>query len=407
MTVDNEHTLFFDGREMGRGAEWRNLCEYDLTMLMTPGIHVLAVMAFNSTDSAGMLFGMHVELSDGRVLQVKSDKSWRVVPEGVRGWEKMTEAPDSWAPATIVAAFGARPWSQVPENIEIIPPAQPIETYFWQSSRFQFTLLAVCALVILISVGLLAQLALHQQQRWLLQQERARIARDIHDDLGSRMTQLVLHGEVAQSELPADSRTRSQLHGICEQARGLLSSVDEILWAVNPRRDTIRDFTAYVCEYAQEFFKRTPIQCLFDVNPEMSSAPLDLPLRRSLLMAIKEALNNTLKYSGATTVKMQIVWQRQKLVVVVSDDGKGFDPSAARSGRNGLTNMSQRMMELGGLCNIRSKPGEGCRVEFSIPLSQWRRRPWNWIWKAKRSTPINQPNPQISDPSQIHDPTNC
>jgi signal transduction histidine kinase len=319
----------------------------------------------------------------------------------------MTEAPDSWAAATVVAALGSRPWWQQPENIEIIPPAQPIITYFWQSSRFQITLAAVCGLVILISVGLLAQLALHQQQRWLLQQERARIARDIHDDLGSRMTQLVLHGEVAQSELPADSRTRSQLHGICEQARGLLSSMDEVLWAVNPRRDTIRDFTAYVCEYAQEFFKRTPIQCLFDVDPEMSSAPLDLPLRRSLLMAIKETLNNALKYSDADTVKMQILWQRQKLVVVIADNGKGFTASASKVEGDGLTNMSQRMQELGGSCSITSKPGEGCRVEFSIPLSQWRRRPWNWIWKAKRSAPMTEANPQIGDPSQIHDPTNC
>ena len=409
MTADNEHTLFFDGREMGRGAEWRNLCQYDLTMLMTPGRHVLAVTAFNSSAEAGMLFGMHIALSDGRVIRVKSDSSWRVVPEGARGWEKMPEVPDSWPPATIVAAFGSKPWTLTPENIEIIPPAQPIQTYFWQSSAFQVTLLIVCGLVILISVGLMAQLALHRQERWLLQQERSRIARDIHDDLGSRMTQLVLRGEVAQSELPADSETRAELHGICEQARGLLSSVDEILWAVNPRRDTLRDFTSYVCGYAQEFFKHTPIQCFFDVDPEMSSAPLDLPLRRSLLMAIKETLNNALKHSGATTVKIEIRWQRQKLVVVVTDNGKGFDPSRAKTERNGLTNMSQRMKELGGSCMLTSKPGKGCRVEFSIPLSQWRRRPLDWIWKSSpRSAPVHSANNSpVSNPSQIHDPTNC
>jgi len=409
IAADNEDTLFFDGREMGRGADWRHLCEYNLTMLMTPGRHVLAVMAFNSDAAAGVIFGMHVDLADGRVIEVKSDNRWRIVPEGVRGWDKMTEAPDSWPRATIVAALGAKPWWETPESVDVIPASQPIQTFFWQSSWFQITLIIVCALVILVSLSLMAQLALHQKERWLLLQERARIARDIHDDLGSRMTQLVLHGEVAQSELSDDSDTRSQLHGICEEARGHLSSMDEILWAVNPRRDTLRDFASYVCGYAQEFFKRTSIQCLFDVDQEISSAPLALPLRRSLLMAIKETLNNAAKHSGATEVMLQIRWQRQKLVVVVEDNGKGFVPAAAKAERNGLINMSQRMKELGGACLVTSQPGQGCRVVFSIPLSRWHWRPWDWIWKTKQlSAPINETkNPQANDASQIHDPSNC
>ena len=110
-------------------------------------------------------------------------------------------------------------------------------------------------------------MALHRKEQWLLLQERMRIARDIHDDLGSRMTQLVLHGEVAQSDLPADSDTRVQIDRICEEARGILSTLDEILWAVNPKRDTFRDFTSFICGYAQEFFKSTRIQCLFRSRP--------------------------------------------------------------------------------------------------------------------------------------------
>jgi signal transduction histidine kinase len=347
-------------------------------------------------------------LEDGRVLEVKSDSDWRIVPEGVRGWDRMAAAPDSWPPATVIAPLGQRPWWQKPESVDVIPPSLPITVAFWQSRWFQATLMVVCGLVILVSLSLMAQLALHQKERWLLQQERARIARDIHDDLGSRMTQLVLHGEVAQSELPADSETRSQLQGICEEARGLLSSVDEILWAVNPRRDTLRDFTSYVCGYAQEYFKRTSIQCLFDVDPEMSSDPFDLPLRRSLLMVIKETLNNAVKHSEATELLLQIRWQRQKLVVLVQDNGKGFDPSTKGRDRNGLTNMFERMQELGGSCLITSQPGKGCRVEFAVPLTHSRRRPWDWIWKTgKFSAPANgNKAAQAKEAAQIHDPTN-
>ncbi len=130
-------------------------------------------------------------------------------------------------------------------------------------------------------------------------------------DIGSRMTQLVLHGEVAQSGLSAGSEMQLQLVQICEEARGLLSTMDEILWAVNPRRDTLRDFAAYVCKYTQEFLAPTKIQCLFEVNSEMAAA-FDLPLRRSLLMAIKETLNNAVKHSAATELRLQIYWQGQR-----------------------------------------------------------------------------------------------
>ena len=92
-----------------------------------------------------------------------------------------------------------------PEGIDINPPLQVIHTPLWQSGWFQITLLTLCGTAILISFYLMSQLAFHRKERWLLQQERARIARDIHDDIGSRMTQLVLHGEVARNDLPAGS----------------------------------------------------------------------------------------------------------------------------------------------------------------------------------------------------------
>jgi signal transduction histidine kinase len=409
MTVDNEFTLFLDGRELGRGAEWRELFVFDVTQLLSPGKHVLAVNGFNSSSAAGMLFGLRVVLADGRIVEIKSDQSWRIVPDGVSRWKKKTEAQVTWPAATIMAPLGGNPWWTNPENVNVMPSLQPIKVFFWQTGWFQITLLSVCGLVITISFRLMAQLALHQKERWLLQRERARIAREIHDDIGARMTQLVLHGEVAQSGLPDGSETQLQLVQICEEARGLLSTMDEILWAINPRRDTLRDFAAYVCNYAQEFLKPTQIQCLFELDPEMSAAAFNLPLRRSLLMAIKETLNNAVKHSEATKLRLQIQWQGQRLVVVVQDNGKGFDPAMIKSERNGLTNMAQRMAELGGSCLVTSQPGKGCRVEFSISLKHLRRHPWDWIWNAKQfSEQINEArNARTNEPSQNHDPTKC
>jgi signal transduction histidine kinase len=407
MTADNEFTLYLDGRELGQGAEWRELFVFDLTQILSPGRHIIAVKAFNSSSAAGVIFGLHVDMADGRIIEVKSDHSWRIVPEGVSRWEQETESRVAWPEATVKAPFGGSPWWTKPENINVMPTPQPIKVFFWQTGWFQITLLSICGAVIMISLWLMAQLSRHQKERWLLQQERARIAREIHDDIGSRMTQLVLHGEVAQSGLPAGSETRQQLVQICEEARKLLSTMDEILWAVNPRRDTLRDFAAYVCNYAEEFLEPTPIQCLFEVDPEMLSAAFALPVRRSLLMAIKETLNNAVKHSGATELRLQIQWKGPQLVVVVQDNGKGFDPATVKSGRNGLTNMAQRLTELGGSCHISSQPGKGCRAEFSIPLKHPRRRLLAWIWTRKQvSEPITQPNAaHTKEPSQKHDPT--
>jgi signal transduction histidine kinase len=387
MTVDNEYTLFLDGRELGRGDEWRELFDYDVTPLMSPGWHTLAVKAYNSFAFAGMLFGLRIDLADGRTIEIKSDENWRIVPVGAKGWERAAKASDTWPQATIIRPFGAEPWWTTPQNVNAMPTPQPIRIYFWQTGWFQITLLSVCGLAVLFSLRLMAQLALHNKERLLLRRERARIARDIHDDLGPRITQLALHGEVAQSELPPESNTRCQLDRICQEARDVLSTLDEILWAVNPRRDTLNEFSSYVCAYAEEFLKPTAIQCRFDVDLEELAVVLDLPLRRALLMAIKESLNNAVKYSGASELLFQIKCHRDRLLVVVQDNGNGFDLTTVKPGRNGMTNMTERMKEIGGSCLVRTRPGGGCRIEFAIALNPHRWQPFGLTWKSRQNPP--------------------
>jgi len=404
LTVDNEFTLYLDGHELGRGAEWRELFVFDVTRLLSPGRHVLAVKCYNGSFFAGMILGLRANLSDGRTIEVKSDDTWRIIPNDLKRWEKVRQPQAGWPAATIIAPLGGKPWWTQPEYVNRMPPPQSSKIHFWQTGWFQITMLSLGAVTILIVFRLMAQLAFHQKERRLLQQERARIAREIHDDIGSRMTQLVLDGEEVQGELSDDPDLRTRIIHICDEARGLLSTMDEILWAVNPRRDTLRDFATYVCKYAQKFLKPTRIQCLFEVEPEISTTAFDLPLRRSLFMAIKESLNNAAKHSAATELLLKIQWQNGTLVVIIQDNGRGFDPAAAKSERNGLTNMAQRMSEVGGCCRVTSQPGHGCRVEFSIPLKQ--RHPWPWIWNAgqfsERLSEMSKPRTNGLAPS--HDP---
>ena len=121
-----------------------------------------------------------------------------------------------------------------------MPPLQPAGFFFGKLLGFKLTFSILFGLIVADALfSLVAQLALHQKERWVLQRERARIAMDVHDDIGSRITQLVLNGEDVQDELPENSKVRMQLGEIWDEAREVLSSIDEILWALNPRLDTL------------------------------------------------------------------------------------------------------------------------------------------------------------------------
>src|SRR5204863_6956012 len=121
MTADNEFTLYLDGRELGRGAEWRELFDYDVTHILSPGAHVLAVKAYNSSSFAGLIFGLRVELAEGQLVEVRSDPSWRIVPERTRGWETKTKMSKTWPEAAVIAPLGADPWKLMPVNVNLMP----------------------------------------------------------------------------------------------------------------------------------------------------------------------------------------------------------------------------------------------------------------------------------------------
>lgn len=276
-----------------------------------------------------------------------------------------------------------REW-RIPLKIVRVAPEPPLLVHFWQKGWFQVTMLAVCGIAVLVCLRLMAQVTLQSKAQKLLQLERARIARDIHDDLGAGLTKLVLLGEVAQSELRGDSETRAQIGQLCERARDLSRNMDEVVWAINSRRDTLRDFATYVCKYAQAFLASTPIRCRLDVEPELPEMAFDLPIRRNLFLAVKEALNNAAKHSGATELYLRIHRQGEGLRVIVEDNGKGIDLAQASPERNGLTNMTQRMNEVGGTCRLSGDAGAGCRVEFNLPGLQAQRRLRWFRWRLGR-----------------------
>jgi signal transduction histidine kinase len=209
-------------------------------------------------------------------------------------------------------------------------------------------------------------IGLRLERERALEAERARIARDIHDDLGASLTHIALLGELAQNDIGHPERTRTHVDDIFRAARKLTRSVDEIVWALNPSNDTLARFAAYVGDFTQDFLQPADIRCRLIFPAEWPERTLLPKTRHDLFLVIKEVLHNIVSHSGAKNVRFEITPDGDALRITIRDDGRGFDPQSTVLGRpgggHGLASMRRRMQDVGGTLNIRSTPGNGTTV---------------------------------------------
>ncbi|HEX3626216.1 MAG TPA: ATP-binding protein, partial [Verrucomicrobiae bacterium] len=323
IAADNAYKVWLDGQELGSGSDWRTLSIYHLEGTLNSGTHVLAVEGFNDNDQAGIILGITLETANRQVMQIRSDLSGRVVPNSEHGWEAALHPAADWTNSSVAANFGRVPWWTVPTSVLHIRQALPKPIPVWQSREFQIGLFIGCGIFVVICLYLLIQLVSQSKAHRLVQAERDRIARDIHDDLGSKLTQLLLTGEVAQIE--SGAAAGAPLSQMCDGTRNILATIDEVVWIVDSQHDNLDDFVIYLCKHTQNFLDATGIRCRFDVPPELTAKTLSQFTRRNLFLAIKEALNNAAKHSEATELTVRIHLNRSRLNIVVADNGCGFD----------------------------------------------------------------------------------
>jgi signal transduction histidine kinase len=260
-------------------------------------------------------------------------------------------------------------WNDEPVSLAfVVTPA------FWQTLWFRLAALiafggCVAALVRHRYVQKMRRKLLQLEQANAVEQERMRIARDIHDDLGARLTQMAFLSEMAAGEVTGNSRIQQHLETLARSARQSTRSLEEIVWAVNPRRDSLQHLVDYLTHHANEFFRTTPIRCRQDLPLMLPEVTVSAAVRHHLFLACKEALNNTHKHSQATEVWLRLTADNSRLTVVIEDNGSGFEPRAGESTGNGLANLQTRMAAIGGQCSVESEPGRGTRVRLTLDLS--------------------------------------
>ena len=206
------------------------------------------------------------------------------------------------------------------------------------------------------------------KQKGALDEERARIARDLHDELGANIARIGLLTELAAQAVGDAAKTRHQIGRIFDAARGITRQLDSVVWAVDPAHDTLESLATYLHSHAEDYLGMAGIRCRFD---GMDLPPVALPssLRHHLLMITKEALHNVVKHSGAGMVSLRIQHDAGLLTLEIEDDGKGVSvPNDHRHG-NGLNNIRKRAQAAAGTCEfLPGADGKGTLVRLIIPV---------------------------------------
>ena len=208
------------------------------------------------------------------------------------------------------------------------------------------------------------------EEKHAVEKERTRIAQDIHDELGANLTRIALLTEVGQKNRDQPEAVAANLSKISTTAREAVRAMDAIVWAVNPRNDSLDHFANYVSQFAEEFFRPTSIRCRLDVPADLPEQPLSTEARHHLFLAVKEALNNVVRHSGASEVWLRLGMANGELQITVADNGRGIVPPAANGARHdGLDNIRQRVEGLGGRFELRSRPSSGTSLLLHLPLA--------------------------------------
>ncbi len=255
--------------------------------------------------------------------------------------------------------------------------ALTVEPPFWQTWWF----LGAAALSVLGTIiGVVHYLSTQRLQRQLerlrqqeaLEKERARIARDIHDQLGASLTQVALLGEFVESDKDSPADVEAHARQISQTARDTTRVLDEIVWTVNPSNDTLDGLITYICKYAQDYLAVAGLRYRLDVPAQLPPASILPEVRHNVFLAAKEAITNVVRHARASSVWIRLRLEPNAFILEIEDNGRGvasLDANAAQT-RNGLRNMRKRMEDSSGSFTITPAPEGGTLVRLTAPLGR-------------------------------------
>lgn len=210
-------------------------------------------------------------------------------------------------------------------------------------------------------------------QSLALSRMRDRIARDLHDEIGSTLSSVAIFSEVAMRQDSADAAGRhAVLSRISQSTSQMMESMNDIVWAVNSRNDDLHHVAQRMQEFAVRITEARACSLTFDLDEQLGGMPLKMVQRKNLFLIFKEAVTNAAKHAGCGVLSVRLRRDRGHLVLTVQDDGAGFHrhsdgSTSPTGGGNGLGNMEARAEEINGTLSIGSTPGRGTTIELRFP----------------------------------------
>ena len=261
-------------------------------------------------------------------------------------------------------------WNETPSLLALVVQPPFWRTWWFLAAVTVGSLGTTIALVRYLSVQKLQRQLATLRQQEALEKERARIARDIHDQLGASLTQVSLLGELVESDKDSPDEVAGHARQITQTARDTTRVLDEIVWTVNPSNDTLDGLITYVCQCAQEYLEVAGLRYRLDVPGDLPSTPISPEIRHNVFLAAKEAVTNVVRHARASSVWVRLKLGSGTFALEIQDDGRGpagKDAKAAQS-RNGLPNMRKRMEDVGGTFSIEPAEGGGTLVRLTAPV---------------------------------------
>ncbi|MEO6034218.1 MAG: two-component regulator propeller domain-containing protein [Verrucomicrobiota bacterium] len=294
------------------------------------------------------------------------EKDW--IPVGDRRIAQYPKLPPGEYLFQVTACNEDGVWNETGSSlaVSVLPP---FWRKWWFIAAVALGLLGlIVAVVHFVSTQKLQRQLEGLRQQQALEKERARIARDIHDQVGASLTQVSLLGEMVESDKNLPEEVEAHARQISQTARETSHALDEIVWTVNPSNDTVDGLINYVCKHAQEYLAVAGLRYRLEVPDALPHSPISPETRHNVFLASKEAVTNVVKHAQATEVWLRLRLGPSAFVLEIEDNGRGPAGMTGKSSRNGLSNMRKRMEDIGGRFSIGPRPEGGTIVSLTVPI---------------------------------------
>ncbi len=333
------------------------------SMVLDPGVHRLDIhfSALSFVSPSHMRFrcrllGLGDEWSE---LGTRRIASFQRLPPGKYTFQ-------------LIAANRDGLWNPAPTQVNII-----VKPFLWETWWFKALMyLSIGLLAALLSLAVADRInrkkLIRSEQLRAVEEERTRIAMDIHDEIGSELTrmQLLCHRIFKAWDKSGSDSGPAEVGEMEHVINKLVRAFDEIVWVVSPGNDNVDNLVGYLSKYVSSFLGSAHISCDLDIPLELPSLPVPGPVRHNLFLAIKEGLNNTVKHAEATQVCFSVAFQSEGFVIALHDNGKGVEAQEGERFHRGLRSMRRRMELVDGQFDIHNNERGGTTVEFKLPIRE-------------------------------------